>query len=163
MGSSNVDLRCAKLGSERTGGPSLKCSEHNISIRTGGNYEVLIEFRRWNMVRIEETWQCFHGRPVSGVARNSMSRVRNSSRSVISIPDAINNHGRPMTLLELIDALPINKKKSDGIHRLMRMLVHWGYFVEKESPKNGQELGYWLTPASRLFLKDEPLCVTPFL
>ncbi|KAM7498063.1 hypothetical protein LguiA_022477 [Lonicera macranthoides] len=81
----------------------------------------------------------------------------------LGIPDAINNHGRPMTLLELIDALPINKKKSDGIHRLMRMLVHSGYFVEKETPKNGQELGYWLTPASRLFLKDEPLCVTPFL
>ncbi|KAM7502868.1 hypothetical protein LguiB_001772 [Lonicera macranthoides] len=81
----------------------------------------------------------------------------------LGIPDAINNHGRPMTLTELIDALPINKKKSDGIHRLMRILIHSGYFVEKETPENGQELGYWLTPASRLVLRDEPLSITPFL
>ncbi|KAM7498069.1 hypothetical protein LguiA_022483 [Lonicera macranthoides] len=81
----------------------------------------------------------------------------------LGIPDAINNHGRPMTLTELIDALPINNKKSDGIHRLMRILIHSGYFVEKETPENGQELGYWLTPASRLVLRDEPLSITPFL
>ncbi|KAM7498081.1 hypothetical protein LguiA_022495 [Lonicera macranthoides] len=81
----------------------------------------------------------------------------------LGIPDAINNHDHPMTLSDLIDTLPINKKKSDGIHRLMRMLVHSGFFVEKETPENGKEVGYWLTPASRLFLKDEPLCVTPFL
>ncbi|KAM7503410.1 hypothetical protein LguiB_002314 [Lonicera macranthoides] len=68
-----------------------------------------------------------------------------------------------MTLSDLIDALPINNKKYDCIHRLMRMLVHLGFFVEKETLENGQELGYWLTPASRLVLKDEPLSVTPFL
>ncbi|KAM7498071.1 hypothetical protein LguiA_022485 [Lonicera macranthoides] len=45
----------------------------------------------------------------------------------------------------------------------MRILVHSGYFVEKETPGNGQELGYWLTPASRLVLRDEPLSITPFL
>ncbi|KAM7498082.1 hypothetical protein LguiA_022496 [Lonicera macranthoides] len=68
-----------------------------------------------------------------------------------------------MTLSDLIDALPINKNKSDGIHRLMRMLVYSGFFVERETPENGQEVGYWLTPASRLFLKDELLSFTPFL
>ncbi|KAM7503413.1 hypothetical protein LguiB_002317 [Lonicera macranthoides] len=81
----------------------------------------------------------------------------------LGIPDAINNHGHPMTLSALIDTLSINKKKSDGIHRLMRTLVHSGFFVEKETPENGKEVGYRLTPTSRLFLKDEPLCVTPFL
>ncbi|KAM7498064.1 hypothetical protein LguiA_022478 [Lonicera macranthoides] len=44
----------------------------------------------------------------------------------------------------------------------MRILIHSGYFVQKETPENG-ELGYWLTPASRLVLRDEPLSITPFL
>ncbi|KAM7498078.1 hypothetical protein LguiA_022492 [Lonicera macranthoides] len=45
----------------------------------------------------------------------------------------------------------------------MQMLVHSGYFVEKETPENEQELGYWLTPASRLLLEDEPLSLRPSL
>ncbi|KAM7503414.1 hypothetical protein LguiB_002318 [Lonicera macranthoides] len=81
----------------------------------------------------------------------------------LRIPDAINNHGRPMALSDLIDALPINNKKSDSIRRLMHMLVHSGFFVEKETLENGQELGYWLTLASQFLLEDEPLSARPFL
>ncbi|KAK6158048.1 hypothetical protein DH2020_005362 [Rehmannia glutinosa] len=38
----------------------------------------------------------------------------------LGIPDIIHKHGKPMTLSQLVDALPIVKSKSQYIHRLMR-------------------------------------------
>uniref|UniRef100_A0A2Z5P0W7 Noribogaine 10-O-methyltransferase n=1 Tax=Tabernanthe iboga TaxID=141617 RepID=N10MT_TABIB len=77
----------------------------------------------------------------------------------LGIPDAIDNHGKAMTLSELTDALPINPSKAPHIHRLMRILVTAGFFVE-ERLGNGKEEkanGYALTPSSRLLLKNKPL------
>ncbi|KAD6454553.1 hypothetical protein E3N88_09259 [Mikania micrantha] len=86
----------------------------------------------------------------------------------LQIPDIINSHGRPMMLSELVEALSINKEKSHFVYRLMRMLVHSGFF-EKQSVSltrgndEEEEEGYLLTPASKLFLKEDPLCMRPFV
>ncbi|PHT53526.1 Trans-resveratrol di-O-methyltransferase [Capsicum baccatum] len=75
----------------------------------------------------------------------------------LGIPDIIHSHGRAMSLSDLIDALPINKAKGqECIYRLMRILIHAGFFIQEEE-------GYSLTPTSRLLLKDEPLSLAPFV
>ncbi|KAI7734244.1 hypothetical protein M8C21_011557 [Ambrosia artemisiifolia] len=84
----------------------------------------------------------------------------------LEIPDIINRHGAPMSLSELVDALPINKERSQYVYRLMRILVHAGFFVIQSLPTtkgvDGEEReGYSLTPSSRLLLKDEALNITP--
>ncbi|KAH6834172.1 hypothetical protein C2S53_019217 [Perilla frutescens var. hirtella] len=77
----------------------------------------------------------------------------------LGIADAIHKHGNPMTLSQLADALHINKAKSDGLHRLMRVLVHSKLFDKAETTT---EAAYRLTPASRLLLRDESLNMVPF-
>ncbi|KAL8506534.1 hypothetical protein ACS0TY_017427 [Phlomoides rotata] len=79
----------------------------------------------------------------------------------LGIPDAIHKHGKPMTLSELADALPINKAKSDGLYRLMRILVHSKFF-DKVKKSEDEEEAYSLTRVSRLLLRDEPLSIAPF-
>lgn len=78
----------------------------------------------------------------------------------LGIPDIIHNHGQAMTLSDLVEALPINNikaKRQDCIYRLMRILIHAGFFIQEEE-------GYLLTPISRLLLKDEPnLSMIPFV
>ncbi|KAL2466562.1 O-methyltransferase family protein [Abeliophyllum distichum] len=62
-----------------------------------------------------------------------------------------------MRLDELVDALPnINKGKSHGVYRLMRILTHSGFFVDEKK-------GYLLTPAFCLHLKDAPYSTAPFV
>ncbi|KAK3043351.1 hypothetical protein RJ639_002653 [Escallonia herrerae] len=82
----------------------------------------------------------------------------------LGIPDIIHNHGKPMSLPDLVQALPINKAKAPCIYRLMRILIHYGFFTKQKTLENKEEEdGYALTPASRLLLKDDPFSVTPFL
>nr|AWH62807.1 resveratrol O-methyltransferase-like protein [Camptotheca acuminata] len=86
----------------------------------------------------------------------------------LGIPEIINRHGRPMTLSELVAAIPINQSKSRCVYRLMRILIHSGFFVKqkvlsKDDDAEDEEEGYLLLPVARLLLKDEPLSVTPFL
>ncbi|KAH6764041.1 hypothetical protein C2S51_015290 [Perilla frutescens var. frutescens] len=76
----------------------------------------------------------------------------------LGIPDAIHKHGKPMTLSQLADALPINGAKSDGLRRLMRILVHSKFFNKVKD----EEEAYCLTRASRLLLRDEPLSMATF-
>ncbi|XP_028766506.1 trans-resveratrol di-O-methyltransferase-like [Neltuma alba] len=78
----------------------------------------------------------------------------------IGIPDTIFNHGRPITLPQLVSALKINPSRSSHVHRLMRLLVHSGIFTSTKVPKEDdndeeEEQGYELTPCSRLLLKDK--------
>ncbi|KAL7584956.1 hypothetical protein Lser_V15G45686 [Lactuca serriola] len=82
----------------------------------------------------------------------------------LQIPDIINHHGAPMLLSELVEALPINKERTNYVYRLMRILIHSGFFV-KQSISNGEEEreGYLLAPVSRFLLKQEPLSLRPFL
>ena len=80
----------------------------------------------------------------------------------LGIPDAIHSHGKPITLSQLTALLPINQSKAPCIYRLMRILVHSGFFALRK-PEEDAEEGYVLTDASKLLLKDNPLSVTPFL
>ncbi|XP_042058814.1 8-hydroxyquercetin 8-O-methyltransferase-like [Salvia splendens] len=85
----------------------------------------------------------------------------------LGIPDAIHKHGAPMTLSQLADALSINKAKSNGLFRLMRILVHSNFFdkVKKTLSKEEEEEeeAYCLTRASRLLVRDEPLSMATFV
>ncbi|KAE8670650.1 Tabersonine 16-O-methyltransferase [Hibiscus syriacus] len=82
----------------------------------------------------------------------------------LGIPDIIQNHGKPMTVTQLVAALPtLNPTKACNIYRLKRILVHSGFFAQQKLSDDSQEDGYVLTNASRLLLKDNPLSVTPFL
>ncbi|XP_060202868.1 probable O-methyltransferase 3 [Lycium barbarum] len=76
----------------------------------------------------------------------------------LGIPDIIHTHGQPMTLSHLVDALPINNnaKTQDCVYRLMRILIHAGFFTQEDE-------GYLLTPTSCLLLNDEPLSLVPFV
>ncbi|KAK4406626.1 putative O-methyltransferase 3 [Sesamum angolense] len=81
----------------------------------------------------------------------------------LGIPDVIHKHGGPMTLLELVDALPaVDKAKANCMYRLMRILVHSGFFVIEKINSSNEE-GYSLTPASRLLVGDCPMSMKPFV
>ncbi|KAL1536165.1 Xanthohumol 4-O-methyltransferase [Salvia divinorum] len=73
----------------------------------------------------------------------------------LRIPEIIHKHGKPITLSQLADALRINKAKSHGLYRLMRMLVHSNLFLEEGD-------AYSLTTASRFLLRDNPQSLAPF-
>lgn len=86
----------------------------------------------------------------------------------LGIPDVIHSHGgggKPTTVSELIDALNIDKTKAPFVYRLMRILTHSGFFVRTTIPGNEkeEEVGYTLTSASKLLLKENPSSVSPFL
>ncbi|KAL2483363.1 O-methyltransferase family protein [Forsythia ovata] len=82
----------------------------------------------------------------------------------LGILEIIDNHGKPMTLDKLVDALPnINKAKSHGVYRLMRILTHSGFFIQEKIQDDKESTGYKLTPAGRLLLKDGPYSLAPFL
>ncbi|KAK6780163.1 hypothetical protein RDI58_022347 [Solanum bulbocastanum] len=82
----------------------------------------------------------------------------------LGIPDIIHSNGRAMTLSDLVDALPINNnaKTMDYIFRLMRILIHAGFFNQTKA-NDKEEEGYLLAPTSRLLLKNEPLSQVPFV
>ncbi|KAK8992068.1 hypothetical protein V6N11_044960 [Hibiscus sabdariffa] len=82
----------------------------------------------------------------------------------LGIPNIIQNHGKPITVTELVAALPtLNPTKACNIYRLMRILVHSSFFARQKLSHAVQEDGYVLTNASCLLLKDNPLSITPFL
>ncbi|KAK3431289.1 hypothetical protein EUGRSUZ_E02638 [Eucalyptus grandis] len=68
----------------------------------------------------------------------------------LGIPDVINDHKRPITLLELASALRIHPSKTTCLHRLMRVLVHLHIFAETLAPKHeggGEEVAYLMLHA----------------
>ena len=81
----------------------------------------------------------------------------------LGIPDIIHDHCQPMTLHELVAKLPVRPNKTLCVYRLMRILVHSGFFTKQRVQESADEEGYVLANASRLLLKDHPLSVTPFL
>ncbi|KAF9661716.1 hypothetical protein SADUNF_Sadunf19G0097600 [Salix dunnii] len=81
----------------------------------------------------------------------------------LGIPDLIHNHGKPMTLAQLVAVLPIHPTKTHFVYRLMRILVHSGFFAQQIGSENTEGDGYVLTNASQLLVKDSPFSVTPFL
>ncbi|KAK1556276.1 hypothetical protein Q3G72_001905 [Acer saccharum] len=90
----------------------------------------------------------------------------------LGIPDILHNHGgQPITLPELVSALKIQPTKAGSIYRLMRLLVHSGFFcVTKKSTHDDhdqeeeeEEEAFSLTPSSRLLLKDNSNCLSTFV
>ncbi|KAK4256186.1 hypothetical protein QN277_009083 [Acacia crassicarpa] len=80
----------------------------------------------------------------------------------LNILDIIHKHGKPMTPALLISSLHIHPSKTHNIYRLMRILIHSGFFSLHKLPDE-TEKAYVLTDASILLLKDNPFSVTPFL
>ncbi|KAK2434428.1 putative O-methyltransferase [Trifolium repens] len=78
----------------------------------------------------------------------------------LSIPDIIQNYGKPIPLSQLIAKLPIHPSKTGDVYRLMRVLTHSGFF---NVTKNDLEVMYELNDASRLLLKDHPYSMTSML
>ncbi|XP_052478038.1 trans-resveratrol di-O-methyltransferase [Gossypium raimondii] len=82
----------------------------------------------------------------------------------LGILDIIHDHGKPMTITELVSALQmLNPAKACDIYRLMRILVHSDFFARQKLDNDAQEEGYVLTNSSRILLKNNPFCITPTL
>ncbi|XP_021766796.1 trans-resveratrol di-O-methyltransferase-like isoform X2 [Chenopodium quinoa] len=78
----------------------------------------------------------------------------------LGIPDAIQKHGKPMTLKELAISLSLHPNKALSLGRLMRLLVHSKFFSNQIL--SSSEEAYDLTVNSQLLLKDHPLTLAPF-
>ncbi|KAK9131993.1 hypothetical protein Scep_011521 [Stephania cephalantha] len=87
----------------------------------------------------------------------------------LRIPDIIHNHQKPMTHSELVSALQIPQSRSTHLYRLMRLLLHNGFFAMKkvrvhEYLQEQQEGdGYVLTTISKLLVKNHWLFPIVFL
>ncbi|KAJ1685485.1 hypothetical protein LUZ63_016875 [Rhynchospora breviuscula] len=82
----------------------------------------------------------------------------------LDIPNAIHNHGQPMTLYELHDALslPINNKPN--LWRILRLLTHVGFLSVRQNTDTDTEPVYDLTPISRLVInKPNSSSLSPFV
>ena len=89
----------------------------------------------------------------------------------LRIPDAINRHGSPITLSQLISALQIHPQKSQHVHRIMRILAHSGFFLihnklsqqkDDDEDEDEDQVAYSLTNPSLLLLQHNPLTLSPF-
>lgn len=85
----------------------------------------------------------------------------------LGIPDIIHKHNQPITLTELASHLQVPPIKANCLQRVMRVLVHSGFFATAKVHENKEEEGYVLTTSSSLLLKDSPTslsaAVLPFL
>ncbi|KAK7246433.1 hypothetical protein RIF29_41301 [Crotalaria pallida] len=82
----------------------------------------------------------------------------------LGIPDIIHNHGKPITIPQLVSALKIHPSKSTHVYRLMRLLVHAGFFTtSKVVVDEKEEVVYDLTPSSRLLIKDNIPNMSPYV
>ncbi|KAI3839607.1 hypothetical protein MKW92_041399 [Papaver armeniacum] len=71
----------------------------------------------------------------------------------LGIPDILHSHGKPMTLSSLADALSLPSGRVDPLNRLMRFMVHSGFFATQSLGENQEQQGYILTATSRLLVK----------
>lgn len=82
----------------------------------------------------------------------------------LGIPDIIHKHGQPITLSKLVPAVHIHPSKTHCLYRIMRILVHSGFFStrkldgipQQQQDQEVEEEAYSLTHASRLLLSDGP-------
>ncbi|KAF2303276.1 hypothetical protein GH714_016247 [Hevea brasiliensis] len=74
----------------------------------------------------------------------------------LGIPDIIHKHKQPITLRELASDLQVPPTKANCLQRVMRILVHSGFFATNKIHENQEEEGYVLTTSSSLLLKDSP-------
>ncbi|XP_004293905.1 PREDICTED: trans-resveratrol di-O-methyltransferase-like [Fragaria vesca subsp. vesca] len=84
----------------------------------------------------------------------------------LGIPDVIDRHGEPISLPELVTALQLHPDKTGYVQRLMRLMVHSGFFATIHVCRNQdeeEEEAYDLTTSSRLLLKDKVPSMLPFV
>ncbi|KAM0941775.1 putative trans-resveratrol di-O-methyltransferase [Dioscorea sansibarensis] len=84
----------------------------------------------------------------------------------LRVPDAIHNHGSPMTLSELIQALQIPTSRAPFLQRIMRILVNSGFFFSfkrKELDGSNEEDVYDLTTSSKLLIKGSTNSLAPLV
>nr|CAD1844133.1 unnamed protein product [Ananas comosus var. bracteatus] len=87
----------------------------------------------------------------------------------LGIPDAVHsNGGRPISLCELANKLSIPSTRIDHLRRLMRLLVHSGFFtcqkIEKGDGDGERDVELFLpTVNSSLLLKESDVSVSPFV
>ncbi|CAN0897834.1 Probable O-methyltransferase 3 [Linum grandiflorum] len=74
----------------------------------------------------------------------------------LDIPDVIQAHGRPITLADLVTALEISPEKSSFLGRLMRVLVHLGYFIIHTNQEEEEEERYCVGPLCEFLVKCNP-------
>ncbi|KAK1420420.1 hypothetical protein QVD17_21999 [Tagetes erecta] len=75
----------------------------------------------------------------------------------LGIPDVIHNHGKPITIQELVSKLNLPKEKTLHLQRLMRLLIHSTFFsIMRLDHAHGEDEkeGYVLTTSSKLLLKN---------
>lgn len=77
----------------------------------------------------------------------------------MNIPNIIQNHGKPISLSNLVSILQVPSSKIGNVRRLMRYLAHNGFFeiITKE------EESYDLTVASELLVRGSDLCLAPMV
>ncbi|CAN1166388.1 Probable O-methyltransferase 3 [Linum perenne] len=80
----------------------------------------------------------------------------------LGIPDVIHSHGRSIKLADLTAELGISHAKAPFLGRLMRMLVHLGFFTEEEGGEGGGG-GYTSTPLCDLLVKNNPFNARSFV
>ncbi|XP_038702410.1 isoflavone 4'-O-methyltransferase-like [Tripterygium wilfordii] len=101
--------------------------------------------------------------------KHSMNYITSMSLNSIvqlGIPDIIHNHGNPITLHELASAVKVPPGRTGYLNRIMRLMVHSGFFATtKVDYKNQEEeeVAYILTPSSTLLLKDNSICLSPYV
>ncbi|KAH7688830.1 O-methyltransferase COMT-type protein [Dioscorea alata] len=84
----------------------------------------------------------------------------------LGVPDAIHNHGGPMTLSELVQALPIPTSRAPYLRRIMRVLVNSGFFSNKgneSDSSNEEEVYYDLTATSKLLVTGSTNSLAPLV
>ncbi|XP_045795458.1 isoflavone-7-O-methyltransferase 9-like isoform X2 [Trifolium pratense] len=86
----------------------------------------------------------------------------------MNIPNIIHNHGKPISLSNLVSILQIPSSKIDNVQRLMRYLAHNGFFEiiknqELENEDEKEEEAYALTIVSELLVKGSELCLAPMV
>ncbi|XP_027156167.1 trans-resveratrol di-O-methyltransferase-like [Coffea eugenioides] len=57
----------------------------------------------------------------------------------LGIPDIIHKHGKPMTVDELTNALPIGNAKAPFVYCLKRILIRSGFFIEAKISQHDEE------------------------
>ncbi|XP_038701800.1 isoflavone 4'-O-methyltransferase-like [Tripterygium wilfordii] len=101
--------------------------------------------------------------------KHSMNYITSMSlKSIVQlgIPDIIHNHGKPITLHELASAVKVPPGRTKYLNRIMRLMVHSGFFATaKVDCKNQEEeeVAYILTPSSTLLLKHNSICLSPYV
>jgi len=72
----------------------------------------------------------------------------------LGVPDIIHNHGQPISLSELVEALHIQPSKAHCLGVLMRLLHHSGFFsqTQHQNHQHQEVVKYGLTPSSRFLL-----------